>query len=60
MFLNALTQEMYDKAVNRCFFAFDSISDQYKTQKTMCDSVVFEDPFLIVFCPHKYKTQRMC
>ena len=51
---------MYDKAVNRSFFAFDSISDQYKTQKTMCDSVVFEDTFLRVFFPHKYKTQRMC
>ena len=26
----------------------------------MCDSVVSEDPFLIVYCPDKYKTQRMC
>ena len=33
-----MTQEMCDKAVNRCFFVFDSISDQYKTQE-MCDRV---------------------
>ena len=51
---------MCDEAVNRCFCVFDSIPDQYKTEKTMCDSVVFEDPFLIVFYLHKYKTQRMC
>ena len=26
----------------------------------MCDKVVSEDPFLIVYCPDKYKIQRMC
>ena len=26
----------------------------------MRDSSVSEDPFLIVYCPDKYKTQRMC
>ena len=26
----------------------------------MCDTVVSEDPSLIVYCPDKYKTQRMC
>ena len=26
----------------------------------MCDRVVSEDPFLIVYCPDKYKTQSMC
>ena len=26
----------------------------------MCDRAVSEDPFLIVYCPDKYKTQRMC
>ena len=26
----------------------------------MCDRVVSEDPFIIVYCPNKYKTQRMC
>ena len=26
----------------------------------MCDRVVSEDPFLIVYCLDKYKTQKMC
>ena len=26
----------------------------------MCDRVVSEDSFLIVYCPDKYKIQRMC
>ena len=26
----------------------------------MCDSVGCEDPFIIVYCPDIYKTQRMC
>ena len=26
----------------------------------MCYSVIWEDAFLIVYCPDKYKTQRMC
>ena len=26
----------------------------------MCDKVVSENPFLIVYCADKYKTQRMC
>ena len=26
----------------------------------MCDRVVSKDPFLIVYCPDKYKTERMC
>ena len=26
----------------------------------MCDRVVSEDPSLIVYCPDKYITQRMC
>ena len=26
----------------------------------MCDRVVSEDPVLIAYFPHKYKTQRMC
>ena len=28
-----MTQVMCDKAVNSCFFIFDSISNQYKTQE---------------------------
>ena len=47
--------KMNDKAVNRCFFVFDSILDQYKTQE-MCDTVVSEDPSLIVTCRDKCKT----
>ena len=38
---------------------FGSIPDQYKTQE-MCDTVVSEDPSLIVYCPDKYETQRIC
>ena len=41
------------------FFVFDSIPDRYKTQE-MCDRVVSEDPYLIVYCPDKHITQRMC
>ena len=26
----------------------------------MCDRVVFEDPFLVAYCPDKYKTQKEC
>ena len=40
------------------FFVFDSIPDQYKTQE-MCDVVVSLYPFLIVYCPGKYITQKM-
>ena len=51
--------KMCEKAVNRYFFVFDSIPDQYRTQE-MCDTVVYEDPSLIIYCcPDKYKTKRM-
>ena len=40
------------------FFIFDSIPDQYET-KQICDIVVSLYPFKIVYCPDKYKTQRM-
>ena len=36
------------KAVHRCFFKFDSIPDEYKTQKT-CDLAASLYPFLIVY-----------
>ena len=26
----------------------------------MCDSVVSGDPFMLVYCLNKHKTQRMC
>ena len=48
-----MTQKMFDEAVNRCFFVFDSILNQYKSQE-MCDRVVSKDSVLIVYCPAKY------
>ena len=50
---------MCDKDVHRCFFVFDSIPDQYKTQE-ICDIVVSLYLFLTVYYPDKYITQRMC
>ena len=47
---------MCDKAVNKFFFVFDFIPDQYNIQE-MFDTAVSNDPFLIVYCPDKYKTQ---
>ena len=26
----------------------------------MCDRVISKDHFLIIYCPDKYKTQKMC
>ena len=26
----------------------------------MCDRVTPEDPFMLVYCPDRYKTQKMC
>ena len=52
-----MTQKRCDKAVNRCYFAFNYIPDQYKTPE-MCDRVVSKDPFLIVYCPDKYITKK--
>ena len=49
-------QEMRNKAVNRCFFVFNSISVQYKTEEK-CDRVVFEDLFSMRYVPDQYKTQ---
>ena len=40
-------------------FVFDYIPDWYKTQyktQDMCDRVVSEDLYLIVYCPDKYIT----
>ena len=50
---------MCGKEVNTYSFAFDSAPDWYKTQE-MCDRVVYENPFLIVYFPDKYTTQKMC
>ena len=40
------TQEICDKAVDKCPFVFDSIPDQYKIYK-MCDQIISEDPFKV-------------
>ena len=53
------TKEMCDKAANRCFLLFIHILDWYKAQE-MRDRVIFEDPFMLVYCPDRYKTQIMC
>ena len=59
MFLNAIRLKIYViKKVIDVFFIFDSIPGQYKTQK-ICDIVVSLYLFLIVYCPDKYKSQRM-
>ena len=50
---------MCNKAVNRCFFVFGSIPDQYKIRE-MCDRIVSEDSFFIMYCLDRYKTQKMC
>ena len=28
--------------------------------KKMCDRITSEDPFMLLYCPDRYKTQRMC
>ena len=46
---------MCDKAVNRCFLVFPYIPDSCKTQE-MRDRAIYEDPFMLVYCPNRYKT----
>ena len=53
-----MTQEMCDEVVN-FFFVFDSIPDWHKSQE-MCNRVVSENLFLIVYCPDEYVTPEMC
>ena len=50
---------LYGKAVNVYSFGFDFVPDWYKTQKK-CGRVVYENPFLVVYCPNKYISQKMC
>ena len=26
----------------------------------MCDRVISEDPFMLIYCPNRYKNQKMC
>ena len=50
---------MCGKAVDTCPFAFGSVPDWDKTQE-ICDTVVFEEPFVVKYCLYRYKTQEMC
>ena len=46
---------MCDEAVNTCFFVFHPLLDQYK-----CTNLEFEDPFILIYCPNRCKTQKKC
>ena len=48
---------MCGKPLDRCYFALVYVADWYKTQE-MCDRYVSEDPFLILYCPDKYKNSN--
>ena len=50
---------MCDTRVNTFVFVFHSVHDLYKTQE-ICDRVVSEESFMIIYCPYRYKTQNMC
>ena len=49
---------MCDKAANRCFLYLTLFLIGIKLNKYM--TVVSEDPFLIIYCSNKYKTQPLC
>ena len=53
-----ITKELCDKVVN-IFFCSWFYSLSVETQE-IYDRVISEDPFLIVYCPDKYKIQRIC
>ena len=53
------TQKICHRAVQRCFFVFDSIPDKYKTQEICNVAASLYFPF-ILYCPYKYITQEMC
>ena len=62
MFLNAirgLKKSVISLLVGIFFVVFGSISDRYKTQGT-CDKVIYEDPFMLIYCLDRNKTQKMC
>ena len=50
--------EMCDTLVNTCVFVFHSLFDLCRTQE-MCERVVSEDSFMMIYFPYKYKTQNM-
>ena len=46
---------MIHKIVDICPFLFKSASEKYKSQE-MRDNVVSKDPFMLKYCPDRYKT----
>ena len=56
MFLNAVRLKKFVIKLFIDIFEFSSIPDWYKTQE-ICDRIIFEDPFMIVYCPDRYKSQ---
>ena len=48
---------MCGKPLDRYYFALVYVADWYKTQE-MCDRYVSEDPFLILYCPDKFKLKQ--
>ena len=53
------TQEICDKAVDKCYFVFNFVSDQFKTEK-MCNEVVSNDLFKLKYCHDRHKIQNTC
>ena len=51
------TQEICDKALNKCFIAVFAIPDQYKIQD-MCDRIISEENFSIRYVSDLYKNQK--
>ena len=50
---------MCDKSVDTSPFVFNSISEQYKSQK-MCNKPFSDDYFVLKYCLDRHKTQEMC
>lgn len=50
LFLNVMRlKKMWVRAVDSCYFVFDSLYDQYKTEE-MNHKVVSEDPDMLKYC----------
>ena len=54
-----MTQEICDKAVNRCFLYLILFLIDIKLKKCVTE-LFLKILFLIVYCPGQYKTQQMC
>ena len=52
------TQEKCDEVFNICPFVFNNVGDYHIFQK-MPDKVVSKGPFMLKYCPDKYKTQAV-